>query len=81
MTNLDDLYKWFDENRDTIIKGHEGNHVLLKDNAVVSYFRDDDEALEYAKKSGYAIGEFLIQDCISKDEESMYYHNEAVSFG
>jgi len=81
MINLDDLYKWFDENRDTIIKGHEGNHVLLKDNAVVSYFRDDNEALAYAKKSGYAMGEFLIQDCISKDEESMYYHNEAVNFG
>jgi len=81
MINLNDLYKWFDENRDTITKGHEGNRVLLKDNAVISYFHDDDEALEYAKRSGYAIGDFLIQDCISKDEESMYYHNEAVSFG
>jgi len=80
MKNLDDLYKWFDENRDTIIKGHEGNHVLLKDDKVVSYFHDDFEALEYAQKSGFEMGEFLIQECISKDEESMYYYNEAVSF-
>jgi phospholipase C len=81
MTNLDDLYKWFDENRDIITKGHEDEHVLLKDNTVVSYFPDDDKALEYAQKSGFTMGEFLIQECISKDEESMYYYNEAVSFG
>ena len=81
MANLDDLYKWFDENRGTIINGHEGDRVLLKDNTVISYFSDDDKALEYAKKSGFTMGEFLIQECISKDEESMYYYNEAVSFG
>ena len=81
MVILDDLYKWFDENRVAIIKGHEGERVLLKDNTVISYFVDDDKALEYAKKSGYAIGEFLIQECIPKDEESMYYYNDAVSFG
>jgi hypothetical protein len=80
MTNLNDLYKWFDENREIIIKGHEGDHVLLKDNAVISYFRDDNQALEYAQKSGFEMGEFLIQDCISKDDESMYYYNEAVNF-
>ena len=81
MVNLNDLYKWFDENRGNIIQGHEGKHVLLKNNAVVSYFPDDDKALEYARKSGFVMGDFLIQECVSKDEESMYYHNEAVSFG
>jgi hypothetical protein len=81
MINLNDLYKWFDENREIIIKGHEGNHVLLKDNTVISYFKDNDKALEYTQKSGFTMGEFLIQECISKDDESMYYYNEAVSFG
>jgi len=27
------------------------------------------------------MGEFLIQECISKEDECMYYYNEAVSFG
>ncbi len=81
MVNLDDLYKWFDMNRDEIIKGHKGEYVLLKDNGIISYFKDDNKALEYAKKTGFSMGEFLIQECISKDEESMYYYNEAVSFG
>jgi len=39
------------------------------------------DGAEYLKKHGIAIGEFLIQECISKDEESMYYCNEAVNFG
>ncbi len=42
MENLDDLYKWFDMNRDEIVKGHEGASVLLKDDAVISYFPNDD---------------------------------------
>jgi len=37
----------------------------------VSSADQNNEALEYAKKSGYVMGEFLIQDCIPKDEESM----------
>jgi len=81
MTDLDNLYKWFDENRDAIINGHEGEHVLLRDNSVISYFHNDNTALEYARKSGFSMGDFLIQECISKDEECMYYYNEAVSFG
>ena len=81
MLDLNDLYKWFDENRSDIIKGHEGKHVLLRNKTIISYFPDDDKALEYAQKSGFTMGDFLIQECISKDEESMYYHNETVSFG
>jgi hypothetical protein len=81
MVNLDNLYRWFDENRVSIIKGYEGQHVLLKDDVVISYFHDDNKALEYAQKSGFSMGEFLIQECIPKEEECMYYYNEAVSFG
>ena len=81
MANLDSLYKWFDDNRDDIISGHKGERVLLMGNAVIAYFQEESGALEHAKKSGYAMGDFLIQECISKDEESMYYYNEAVSFG
>ena len=80
MVNLDDLYKWFDGNRDTIIEGHGGELVLLKNDTVISYFRNDSDALGYAQKAGFSIGEFLIQECIRKEEETMYYHNEAVSF-
>ena len=81
MANLDELYKWFDKNRDTIINGHHDEFVLLKDDSVVSYFIDENGALEFAKKAGFSMGDFLIQECIPKEKECMYYYNEAVSFG
>jgi hypothetical protein len=81
MVNLDDLYLWFDRNRDSVIKGHYGEHVLLKDNAVIAYFSNENEALESAQKADFSMGEFLIQECVSKEKESMYYYNEAVTFG
>ena len=81
MDILNDLYIWFDENRDTIINGHEGCHVLLKDNTVICYSNNETEALDYARKMGFKMGDFLIQECVSKEDECMYYYNEAVSFG
>ena len=81
MTNLDNLYKWFDQNRDFIINGHYGEYALLKDDEVIAYFSNERDALESAKKSGFSMGEFLIQECVPKEKECMYYYNEAVSFG
>ena len=83
MENLDDLYKWFDENRDTIITNHLDECVLLKNKSVIDYYPNTDAALSAAKKKGYIMGEFLIQDCITDDEEIMlfYNYNQAVCFG
>jgi hypothetical protein len=80
MTDLEALYKWFDENRDSIIQDHETEYVLLTENRVMGYFPNEMFALEHAKKTGLVMGDFLIQECIPKDEECMYYHNEVVSF-
>jgi len=65
MENLGDLYKWFDENRDTIIANHSNECVLLKDNFVIGYYPDTESALSAAQDKGFAMGEFLIQDCIT----------------
>ena len=81
MENLKELYKWFDENRDTIIANHMGECVLLKDNAVTGYYPNTDAALSAAHKNGFIMGEFLVQDCITAEEESMTYYNQAVCFG
>ena len=81
MENLKDLYKWFNENREKIISNHINECVLIKDKAVIGYFPDTDAALSAAEKNRFIIGEFLIQDCITADEESMTYYNQAVNFG
>ena len=83
MESLDDLYKWFDEKRETIIANHLNECVLLKDNSVISYYPNTGTALAAAQKKGFKMGEFLIQDCITDEEEIMLYfiHNQAVGFG
>jgi hypothetical protein len=70
MVDTDALYRWFDANRQSIIAGHLEQFALIKDgNVLVGYFDDDDEAMQYALGNGLTPGEFLIQDCISKERE------------
>ena len=79
----DDLYKWFDENRVSIIAEHLNECVLLKDKSAIGYYPNTDAALSDAEKNGFIVGEFLIQDCITDEEEIMLYYNynQAVCFG
>jgi hypothetical protein len=81
MEDLDALYQWFDENREEIIQYYDGECVLLKNSSVIGYYPNMDTALLDAEKKGYALGEFLIQDCVSKSEDTMMYFNHAVYFG
>jgi hypothetical protein len=83
MVDLDNLYKWFDENQDSIIANHLNESVLLKDNSVIGYFPDTEVALSAAQEKGFNMGDFLIQHCITDEEEIMLYynHNQAVCFG
>jgi hypothetical protein len=82
MANLNELYNWFDSNRDDIISGHDEDEcVLLKDASVVGYYPNTQAALSAARKSGFILGDFLIQDCIPHEQDCITYYNRAVCFG
>jgi hypothetical protein len=81
MADLAALYQWFNENRENIIQNHDGECVLFKDNTVMGYFPNTQAALSCAEKSGFTIGDFLIQRCVSRENDTMYYYNRAVCFG
>jgi hypothetical protein len=81
MADLDALYDWFNENREHIINGHQGERVLLKDKSVIGYYADVVTALEAANGNGFQMGDFLIQKCHDREEDIAYYYNEAVTFG
>ena len=81
MSNLVDLYKWFNENRTFIINNHEDECVLIKDNSVIGYYSNAEAALSAAQKNGFSIGDFLVQHCITEEDDTMIYHGQAVSFG
>ncbi|MFI3257656.1 MAG: hypothetical protein R3Y36_05100 [Spirochaetales bacterium] len=77
---LKELYKWFDKNRNIIIKDHVNQVVLLKDNAIIAYYDDEKTAIEEALNKGLKQGDFLVQRCISAEEDGMTYYNKAVKF-
>jgi hypothetical protein len=81
MADLDELFDWFNENREQIIEGHRGEEVLLKDKRVIGYYPDVLAALETVNNNGFQMGDFLIQTCNTCEEDTMYYYNEAVTFG
>lgn len=81
MSKLKDIYLWFDNNRDNIITDHKNKFVLLADNKVIDYFPDMKTALERARQSNFTVGSFLIQRCITKEDDTLVYHNMAVTFG
>lgn len=81
MDKLTGLYKWFDENRLKIITGHSKEVVLLHDNSVIGYYSSVKEALESANSKKLKVGDFLVQECITQEEDCMMYYNQAVCFG
>ncbi|MDR2589012.1 MAG: hypothetical protein LBC67_06250 [Spirochaetales bacterium] len=81
MADLNALYQWFNENREEIIKEHENEQVLIRDNTVIAYYPDIEKALLGAGEKGFTVGDFLIQKCITEKADTMMYYNEAVIFG
>ena len=81
MDKLKDLYSWFDDNRDSIIEGHKNEFVLLANDKVIDYYPNMEAALTGAQKNNLTVGSFLIQRCITKEDDTLVYHNMAVTFG
>lgn len=78
---LTSLYCWFDISRDEIIKNHKGERVLIHNNSVVGYYPDKESALIAARDKGLKLGEFLVQRCITAEEDICYVYTPGVYFG
>ena len=71
---LESLYNWFDISREELIKGHEGEWVLVADKKSLGYFREMQDGAKYAKQNGLKVGQFLVQYCIPREREhSLFY--------
>lgn len=69
------LYNWLDIKRDELIKGHEGEWVLVSDNEAFGYFPSQEEAIASAKKRGLKVGNFLAQYCITSEQEHQMFYS------
>lgn len=64
-----ELYEWFDTNREKIIKGHHGKIALIHNNSVEGYFDSFSDALDVAESAGLEDESYVVQECITIDEE------------
>jgi hypothetical protein len=62
-------YKFFDLNRDAIIAGHIGEYVLIRDRAVVGYFKDIESAYGPLAHTHAEPGSYRIQWCVAEEDE------------
>lgn len=68
-------YQYFDQNRDRFMEKHRNKHVLIHNEKEVEFFDTINDAFKYAAKHNYELGNFIIQKCITKEEETQKYHS------
>lgn len=78
MYDMKDDYNWFEENRDSIISGHYTEYALIQSRMVLGYFKTDTDAIEHMKPT--PIGNFIVQHCLTADEEVNFYYTGQFSF-
>lgn len=71
MDLIKENYNWFNDNRDAVINGHHGQLAFITDKHVIEYFNSDKDAIDYAKKKNITYGTFIIQPCVSLEEETV----------
>ena len=74
------LYKWFDENRNNIIKNNIGDYVLIHNNSIVGYYKDHTQALSAANSKKLKVNTFLVQKCVPENEEVINFFSYGASF-
>ncbi|KKT29917.1 MAG: hypothetical protein UW16_C0021G0005 [Microgenomates group bacterium GW2011_GWC1_44_10] len=75
---LNDQYKYFEKNRDILVKKYPNKHIIIKDSEVKGAYNTEKEAYDVAI-SQYSLGTFLIQQCLSeKKEDVAVFHTRAI---
>ena len=74
----DDDYKFFEEQRESLIKEHKDEYVVIKDRKILKFYQTDDIALTETLKY-YKLGEFIVQHCIPADQD-VYEFRSRVMF-
>jgi hypothetical protein len=66
---LKENYKFYDLNRDALNEGHIGEYVLIRDCAVIGYFKDRVSAYGPLAHTHAEPGRFMIHQCQEEEEE------------
>jgi hypothetical protein len=73
-----DEFNYYKENQNTIVAGHIGEYVVIKNNAVIGYYKTEDEAFSSMKHE--KLETFLVHKCKEKGKDLITYHTLRVKF-
>jgi hypothetical protein len=76
---LKDEFNYYTCNQDTIVSGHLGEFVVVKDRNVLGYFKNEIDAFIATKK--YTLGTFMVKQCKTKGTDVVNFYNSQVRFG
>lgn len=75
---LKDDFEYYTANQEEIVKEHLGEFVVIKDSAVIGYFKEETEAFESMKN--HKLGTFLVKKCQPPGADTVTYYNNRVAF-
>lgn len=75
MADLNTEFKFFLENRNSILKQHLGKVVVIKDKKIIGVYNSKTEAVKETRKT-HEMGTFLVQKCDPGDDSvTMTFHS------
>ena len=77
MAQRDD-FRWFEANRESIIEGHFGQSVVIRNASIVGYFPSDRAALDAMKNE--PAGSYIIQRCFPQEQSDFIYYTGRFAF-
>ena len=75
---LKDDFKYYTDNQEEIVKDHLGEFVVIKDSAVIGYFKEESKALKSMKD--HELGTFLVKKCQELGSDIVTFYNNSVAF-
>ena len=73
-------FKWFNENREEIIKDHINKRVVIRNKEVLGYYPTDRAAIDAMAAKGLPMGEYSVQKCIPEENDINYYYTGRYAF-
>lgn len=62
MATLQEMFQFYLDNQNELVKQYDGKYLVIKDNAVVGVYNTEAEAY-FESEEKYGLGNFLIQLC------------------
>jgi hypothetical protein len=75
---LENEYAVYDSHRAEFLRDHKDEFVVIKGELIIGFFKTEHEALEHMKEE--QLGTFLVQRCVTIDNETAHYASRVVAF-